>query len=396
MKKKFKFFVCVAVSLFYSSEIVAQTTLTTEENVLQAIENNTLMSSEIIKAGDTIFLDTASMSISSSRKKFLRWRRDAMPRSDFYGSTSNSTPQDFYNYLNGMNLGLACQSGPVGSVWRSLGPNPDPSMHQEIGLVSNVACHPNNENIIYAGTEESGLWKTINGGVDWVNLTDNLNRINMGVATISIDPTNANNIVIGTNSGSFIYPDKGTTSGHGIFYSTDGGNNWTQSAVTGNPSTYWAAENIQRQPSNSDVLICAGGKNIYKSTDGGQSWNSVFANTTPGDHNKLFKVEFSLDPAKTGEVFVSTRLKDHGTPKVFFSSNTGNSGSWTEVTPPNSSTSQMIELATTADDVLHVYAAFKQVSNSPNQTYILKPMMVDKTGQPFLPVRLQVHLVVGD
>ena len=110
----------------------------------------------------------------------------------------------------------------------------------------------------------------------------------------------------------------------------------------------------------------------------------------------MFKVEFSLDPAKTGEVFVSTRLKDHGTPKVFFSSNTGNSGSWTEVTPPNSSTSQMIELATTADDVLHVYAAFKQVSNSPNQTYILKPMMVDKTGQPFLPVRLQVHLVVGD
>lgn len=370
MKRTICSFLCVAVSALFTGQLIAQQSLTTPESIVQAIENNDLLPHEIIAAGDPIFENQTGSPISSEKRRYLRWRRDARPRSNFHGSTSSSTTADFYNYMSGMNQGLACTSGPAESVWRSLGPNPI-DMFQYIGFVSSVAINPSNEQIIYAGTEQSGLWKSINGGDDWINITDDLNLINMGVGTISIDPSNPSNIVIGTNSGSFIYPDKGTLAGHGIFYSTDAGSTWTQSIVTGQPLTYWAAENIQRQPSNSDVLLCAGGKNVYKSTDGGHSWITVLTNAIQGNHNVMFKVEFSLDPTKTDDVFVSTRLRDPGSAQVFFSSSAGDVNTWTNATPTiaaSTAITQVFELATSADEDQYVYAAYKEIHpNVPGQ-----------------------------
>src|SRR5438067_1229725 len=41
------------------------------------------------------------------------------------------------------------------------------------GRTNSLAFHPTDPNIIYLAAAQGGVWKTINGGVSWVPLTDN-------------------------------------------------------------------------------------------------------------------------------------------------------------------------------------------------------------------------------
>lgn len=74
---------------------------------------------------------------------------------------------------------------------------------------------------IYAGTNASGLWKTIDGGENWFNVTDVIGLPGMGVNDVVMDPYDTDILYICTGVTTF---QRGY--GVGIWKSTDAGNSW--------------------------------------------------------------------------------------------------------------------------------------------------------------------------
>jgi hypothetical protein len=152
------------------------------------------------------------------------------------------------------------------------------------GRVSAIAVDPTNNQIVYTGAAQGGIWKTTNGGTTWTPLTDT--QASLAIGSIALDPQNHLTIYVGTgeenNSGDSYY-------GEGILKSTDGGNTWTQycgpfCGPVGS-SGYWGGGarigGLAVQPNNSSVVLAAvsccatGPSGVYRSADAGQTWTQV-------------------------------------------------------------------------------------------------------------------------
>jgi MBG domain-containing protein/Big-like domain-containing protein len=89
--------------------------------------------------------------------------------------------------------------------WAPLGPAPIPngqttSVSQAVsGRVTVIAVHPSNENIVYVGTAQGGLYRSLNGGTTWTALTDN--ALSLAIGSIAIDPLDPTTLVVGTGEG---------------------------------------------------------------------------------------------------------------------------------------------------------------------------------------------------
>jgi hypothetical protein len=112
---------------------------------------------------------------------------------------------------------------PIGNPWSLAGIDYLP--RQEIGIVQSMAINPDNTNILFAGSYTSGLWRSMDAGANWENITDYLNLPSMGVRSIAINKTNPNEMFIATGGG---YQRSGSNYAYGLFKSTNGGNTWTQ------------------------------------------------------------------------------------------------------------------------------------------------------------------------
>ena len=78
------------------------------------------------------------------------------------------------------------------SVWEPIGPytnTPTGSWSNGQGRVDVVAVDPLDKNTIYVGAPSGGIWKSIDAGMSWTPMSDNLPQI--GVSGIAIDPTNS-------------------------------------------------------------------------------------------------------------------------------------------------------------------------------------------------------------
>ena len=77
------------------------------------------------------------------------------------------------------------------SNWSSIGPTDflnRSTSYLNLGRVNCVTPDPVNPNIVYVGTPSGGIWKSEDGGLTYVDLSDNLPQI--GVSSIVIDYTN--------------------------------------------------------------------------------------------------------------------------------------------------------------------------------------------------------------
>jgi photosystem II stability/assembly factor-like uncharacterized protein len=161
-------------------------------------------------------------------------------------------------------------SGDMPNInWVSLGPTP--GYYFNYGNISSRIVtgtyDPTNPNIIYIGPANGGVWKSIDGGVNWTPLTDYQQSMAMGA--IAVDPANPNIVYAGTGeatySGSSWY-------GRGLLKSTDAGATWTQ-ITNGLPnSTYFSRIKIRPNHSN-EILAALGSSGLYKSTNYGENWS---------------------------------------------------------------------------------------------------------------------------
>ena len=89
--------------------------------------------------------------------------------------------------------------------WTPLGPAPIPNgqttaVSQAVsGRVTVIAVHPTNENIVYVGTAQGGLYRSLNGGTSWTPLMDN--SLSLVIGSIAIDPLDPTTLVVGTGEG---------------------------------------------------------------------------------------------------------------------------------------------------------------------------------------------------
>lgn len=196
-----------------------------------------------------------------------------IPNDQFY--LQRSYPDGQFNlkaFEKGMTQArqLAAQRG-VGfdDEWTVQGPG-------NIGArINTIAIHPADENIIYVGYSQGGVWKTVNGGQDWVPIFDDQPYPSIG--DITIDPSNPETIYVGTGDPNISgYP----WIGDGIWRSQDGGDTWEHIGLE--------AERIISKvivhPTDPNIIYASAmglpfvrnnNRGLYKSSDGGQSWEQV-------------------------------------------------------------------------------------------------------------------------
>ena len=190
--------------------------------------------------------------------------------------------------------------------WQPLGPEGmtmlDWDMGRVIGRVTALAVDPADESHLFLGAAAGGLWKTVDGGVSWTQLFDQIGTESVG--SILMETGNPTHIWVGTGeafAGCLDY------FGMGIFYSDDDGATFTAkngSGDTAMPLSFVTA--LAQSPADPTILL-AGGQGhcnengsssaggIYRTADGGETWTLVLASTgvrdlifSPADPNLVY------------------------------------------------------------------------------------------------------------
>ncbi len=141
--------------------------------------------------------------------------------------------------------------------------------------VNTLKVHPTNEDIIYAGFSDGGVFKTTDGGVTWNPIFDDQAFLSIG--DIELDPQDPNIVYVGTGDLNISgYP----FIGDGLYRSTNGGDTWTN---IGLEETRIISKIIIDPTNSNNIFTAAMGlpfqrnsdRGIYRSTDNGNSWEQV-------------------------------------------------------------------------------------------------------------------------
>jgi len=156
--------------------------------------------------------------------------------------------------------------------WRLVGPHRG-------GRVTTVAGVPDNPQLYYMGATGGGVWKTVNAGLTWENISDGF--FNVGtIGAIAVAESDHNVIYVGTGEKSI----RGVTTsqGDGIYKSTDAGATWVHIGL----QKAGQISRIKIHPTNPDIAYAAAqgqiwGPNkergVYRTIDGGKTWEQVLS-----------------------------------------------------------------------------------------------------------------------
>src|SRR5213594_4320493 len=128
----------------------------------------------------------------------------------------------------------------------------------------------------YAGAASGGVWKTTDGGLRWVPLSDSMPVAAIGA--LAVAPSDPNIVWAGTGEAWAIRDSD--VIGDGIYKSVDAGKTWTHSGL----NETGRIGRILVHPTNPDIVFaCALGRitgaqqerGVFRTTDGGQRWDRV-------------------------------------------------------------------------------------------------------------------------
>lgn len=127
----------------------------------------------------------------------------------------------------------------------------------------------------YGPNEERGVFKTMDGGKSWHRMLHRNNRT--GAVDISIDPSNPDVLYAGfweVYRTSWSLESGGP--GSGLFKSMDGGKNWTElTRNPGLPQSMWGKVGVSvsgADPNRVYAIIDANDGGVFRSDDGGKTW----------------------------------------------------------------------------------------------------------------------------
>jgi len=189
-----------------------------------------------------------------------------------------STKTGKYEILN--ELSNKSKTQKMSTAWEPLGPG------NVGGRTRALIFHPTNNNILYAAGVSGGIWKSENSGEEWFPLADNMANINVGA--LAIDNNQPKTIYAGTGElyRKTLRPYSSMT-GAGIFKTIDGGETWLQLSATVNEDFMYVSD-IVISPNNHKTLYAATNTGVWRSIDGGITFNqTLYPNDGLG--NKLYE-----------------------------------------------------------------------------------------------------------
>ena len=212
--------------------------------------------------------------------------------------------------------------------WRSIGPY----RGGRVTAVAGVASQPF---VYYLGATGGGLWKSIDGGVNWLPVSDGFFGTG-SVGGIGISDSDPNVIYVGMGES----PPRGNVShGDGVYKSTDAGKTWKR---VGLEDTRQIAR-VRVHPRNPDLVYVAAighifGPNeqrgIFRSKDGGKSWEKILYR-----NDRTGAIDLILDPTNPNILYAAF-WEVRRTPYSFESGGAGSGlfkstdggDTWTELT----------------------------------------------------------------
>jgi photosystem II stability/assembly factor-like uncharacterized protein len=247
----------------------------------------------------------------------------------------------------------------AGYQWRNLGPD----RGGRSIAVSGVLGRPDEA---YFGAVGGGLWKTTDGGENWMPVTDFL-ITSASIGAVAVSETDPDLVFIGTGETCIrgnIMP------GDGVYRSRDGGETWQHVGFRESDGI----SKIRIHPTNPDIIFVASfGKysapseerGVFKSTDGGDTWRRVlYRDDLTGaidiaiDRNDPAVIYASLWEAYRKEYTMSSGGPGSG---LFKSADGGET--WTELTRnpgmPQAGVVGRIGLAVSSANSNRVYALFE-------------------------------------
>lgn len=232
-------------------------------------------------------------------QNYRYWRRKIAPylnAEGFIRPPAREEEEAHYRLLAQQRQASSARLDPP--FWQSMGPM---ETYEEGGVrpISwqvNVYCidqSASNPDVLFAGTEGGGVFKTTDRGLHWALATPGLPVSSVGA--VQIHPTNPNHVLVAAN--------------RRIYRTTDGGDQWSE-AFFFDGDGY----EIKYHPENPDTVYLACDRGLYRSTNGGQNWTQVFSQVCwdidfqPGNPAVVYLLRNNAN-LKKSEFFRST---DHG------------------------------------------------------------------------------------
>lgn len=291
--------------------------------------------------------------------------------------------------------------------WSFIGPSQN---NKGQGRVNAIAVLPSNPNVIYVGSSNGGVWKSLDQGLTWSNISPNIPLL--AVADIKLNPLNENEIFVLTGDGDPNPTSTGNT-GHaqeetrsiGIIKSSDGGNTWYPTSFSisqsidlaptklmihpSNPAIQFIAcdkglyrtdnewnthdtvintltYDVEYKPGSTTILYASGNNWIRKSTDGGNVWSTI----TDADFSGIdvnARIELAVAPSSSNVVyaFAGNWTNFLG---IFLSTNEGNSNTWTAANTTSTTFGTFAEYCSAIEvdpnDWTDVFAGFQFICRS--------------------------------
>jgi photosystem II stability/assembly factor-like uncharacterized protein len=202
------------------------------------------------------------------------------------------------------------------------------------GRVTAVAGIANQPNVYYFGATGGGVFKTTDGGANWIPVSDEFFKTG-SVGAIGIAESDPNTLYVGMGES----PVRGNVShGDGVYKSVDAGKTWKHVGLSDSRQI----GRVRVHPKNPDIVYVAAmghlwadnkERGVFRSKDGGKTWQNILFRS-----EKAGAFDLILDPSNANTIYASFwqikrtpySLESGGEGSGIFKSTDGGD-SWTEI-----------------------------------------------------------------
>jgi photosystem II stability/assembly factor-like uncharacterized protein len=240
----------------------------------------------------------------STVARMCRFRLEALAHSRFMPHSDGATPtRAAVRRISHAAPGEVELVAPVAgtSNWVQLGPTAipngqtySPARVLVTGRVTGIVVDPTDANVIYMASAQGGIWKTTDGGLNWMAKSDN--EVSLAIGALAMDQSNHLVLYVGTGEGNF---SGDSYYGNGILKTIDGGTMWTTLGQATFAGTRFSR--IAITPGTPARLFAATGAGLYRSLDSGVAWTQMTGSPLP----TLNATDVCIDPSSPATVYAS-------------------------------------------------------------------------------------------
>lgn len=151
------------------------------------------------------------------------------------------------------------------------------------GRIVDIEVNLKDTKEFYVGYGSGGIFKTLNNGITFTPIFDNVGAL--GIGDFALSQTDPNILYVGTGEKN---GSRSTYAGSGVYKTVDGGKSWTNLGLAG---THHVSRILIHPQDNNTVWVASLGalysnnadRGIFKSADGGKTWKkTLFINDSTG------------------------------------------------------------------------------------------------------------------